>query len=209
MKIFLLCLTLVSCATIKKPTRRPPASSVAVQSTKPATVITAIEPELAEAVLSAAAFIRIQKLTGFSEEQRIRFERIVEKANRVASLSSFRNKVESWRFNGENAYHFTEDTPAQVYAKITGKSWELEYELKKRAIPTKTIGYTLPSVTWIALYSDQYRKLSDCKVVGNIYHEYGGHKLGRYGHEQKHNSKRPYSVPYALGTIAEELCKTL
>lgn len=157
-------------------------------------------------LLLSMSMVRVQVLSlkGFSGEQELRFRHIAAGVERVINLKSFEEMVKAHSYQGKNYFVDTQDTPAQVFAKITSKDWLLEYRIE-RMRSNRVIGYTLPSVPWIAFNSKFWYKLDDSEIAANICHEYGGHKFGRYNHSMKWNKARDYSAPYGLGTI----CKTL
>ena len=80
--------------------------------------------------------------------------------------------------------------------------WNIDLILYSKRF-TKTIGYTYPNVTWVKSNLRFVRSMSIAKLAGHIAHEHC-HKLG-FGHDFKLTKKRPYSVPYAIGTIVEAL----
>lgn len=65
------------------------------------------------------------------------------------------------------------------------------------------IGYTDPSVPTIFMNSYYYNSYTPGEVAGNMTHEWL-HKLG-FDHDYYSTARRPYSVPYAIGYIAEDL----
>jgi hypothetical protein len=147
--------------------------------------------------------ISIVSLKGFTSEQAAHFTKVVVTTERVVNSKEFKSMVEGWYHKSQNKFHDTADSPQVVYKKITSNDWKLEYKLEY--MRSSTIGYTYPTVKWIALNKAKFNKLSNADLSQNICHEYGGHKLGRYGHSMKHNADRPFSVPYGIGYI----CKTL
>lgn len=147
-------------------------------------------------------------LSGFSPKEEARFKEIVRKTQIVINLPQFQSRVENFTFNGEKRFHFTPDSTIKVFQKITSQRWLLEYKLEW-IWAKSTIGYTMKSVSWIALNSRRFGKMKDSAVAANICHEFGGHKLGSYDHEKQWNPKRDFSVPYGIGTICGELYEEL
>lgn len=152
--------------------------------------------------------IEVKSLQGFNGEQELRFRHIVANTEKVVNLKAFEEMVKAHSYQGKNYFVDTTDTPVQVYEKITSANWILEYRLEWLWAKS-TIGYTYPSVTWIAFNSRKWYSLSDAEISANICHEYAGHKFGRYSHSQEWNKARPYSAPYGIGTICEKLYKRL
>lgn len=148
--------------------------------------------------------LEVISLKGFEGDKELRFRNIVANTQKVVNLKAFEERVKFHTFNGKNYFVDTTDTPVQVYEKVTSEDWKLEYRLEWISA-SSTIGYTYPSVKWIALNSRKWYQLDDAEISANICHEYGGHKFGRYNHAQKWARSRDYSTPYGLGTICEEL----
>jgi hypothetical protein len=161
------------------------------------------DTEIAFEVPAKRVEVRVVKLTDFTVAQAARFTGIAQKLEEVINSPEFKLAVESHTHKGELGYFDYEGTPASVYEKLAAGPVLLEYILKRRLVSTSTIGYTLPSVSWIALYADKLRSLSDAELAANQIHEWG-HKLG-FKHSAKWTKDRPYSVPYALGSIVKRL----
>jgi hypothetical protein len=151
--------------------------------------------------------VKLVKLSGFSVSEAARFVRIADGVEQVVNSPEFRAMVLDWYHKGEKRFVDTTDTPAEVLAKITSRDWALDYELKSRLWKTSTIGFTKASWTKIVLYRDKFHNLDDAEIARNICHEYGGHKLGRYGHSSRPTPQRPFSAPYGLGFICWKLFK--
>lgn len=153
--------------------------------------------------------LEVTSLKGFDGLQETRFRNIVANTEKVVNLKAFEVAVKSHIYKGKNYFVDTTDTPEAVFNKVTSANWKLEYRLEALSILSKTIGYTYPSVTWIAFNSRKWYSLSDAEISANICHEYGGHKFGRYNHSQQWNEARDYSAPYGLGTICKNLYKRI
>lgn len=197
MKNLLLLLLFVSCATRTIPPNTAPTPA----PTRPHTEVVA-----APTVVNDVDIILVS-ISGFTEDQATRFKTISSNLHKVITDVEFKSSIEGWYWENKNAFVDTSDTPKQVYQKVTGQPWKLEYKLDK--MRSSTVGYTLPSVTWIALNRAKYDRMSDAEVAKNICHEYGGHKLGRYGHSKYNNADRPYSVPYGLGYVCGKIYERL
>jgi hypothetical protein len=161
-------------------------------------------PETLPARTERLIKIQVMSLKDFNGEQDLRFRHIVAGVEKVVNLKGFEEMVKAHTYKGKSLFVDTSDSPSQVFEKITSKDWLLEYRIE-RLTSNKTIGYTLPSVTWIAFNSKFWYKLEDAEIAANICHEYGGHKFGRYSHSMKWNEARDYSAPYGLGTICKNL----
>lgn len=151
--------------------------------------------------------VKVANLSGFSVAEASRFTRIADGVEQIVNSPEFRAMVLEWHYKGAKRFVDTNDTPAEVLKKITSQDWALVYELQSRLWKTSTIGYTKPSWTKIVIYRDKFHNLDDAEIARNICHEYGGHKLGRYGHSSRPTPERPYSVPYGVGFICWKLYK--
>lgn len=148
--------------------------------------------------------VEVVSLKGFDPLQDLRFRAIAAKTEQVINSKDFQDGVESFSYQGKAVFTDSLDTPTTVFKTITTKDWSLEYRMEK-LFSRKTIGYTLPTVTWIAFNSRFWYKLQDAEISANICHEYGGHKFGRYSHASKWSKSRDYSVPYFLGSLCEKI----
>lgn len=69
------------------------------------------------------------------------------------------------------------------------------------------IGYTNPSVPTIYMNNYYFSSYSPNEIAGNLMHEWL-HKLG-FDHDYNSTTRRPYSVPYAIGYIIDDLTAKL
>jgi len=152
--------------------------------------------------------VEVKSLRGFNSIQELRFRHISANVQLVINHKLFREKILTHTYNKKLDFVDTTDTPAQVYAKIMSKPWVLEYRLEKIK-NTSVIGYTYPSVSWIALSSGKWLNLKDWEIARNICHEYGGHKFGRYSHAMKWSRSRDFSAPYGIGKACSDVYKVL
>lgn len=207
--ILTLALLLSSCAQMPTPVEKSP--EVAVDTMKPVEVKPS-QPTLPEHPKplpdqKPEIAIIIKELKWFSAipGSDARFRKIAANTQKVINSKKFEDRIRGHKYEGKSQFVDTTDTPDQVYEKIMSKDWVLEYRLEKLRLGSSTIGYTYPSVSWIAFNSRKWHVLSDADISANICHEYGGHKFGRYSHSMKWNKARPYSTPYGIGTACSEV----
>lgn len=170
-------------------------------------VVTPVTPPATEVATALGVKVNLVKLTDFNEAQADRFKSILVKVETILNSPEFKSEVLGHTHKGAPGFFDSIDTPAKVYETLTAKPWQIEYIIKYRRFSTSTIGYTYPSVSWVAIYADKFRSMADCQIAANVAHEYS-HKLG-YTHSMKWTKDRPYSVPYGLGAIVEGLCSKL
>ena len=72
---------------------------------------------------------------------------------------------------------------------------------------SSTSGYTYPSEQGIWINDYHYATNSPAKVANTVLHEWT-HKLG-FSHDFYNTAKRPYSVPYGVGSIIQDLIEEL
>ena len=198
--ILILVFFITSCAQVPV---KPP-SDVATEVLAPVEVVT----ETPAPVFTVQGLkIGIKELKGFSTVQEKRFREIVAETEKTINSEKFKASVRDWYHKGKKQFFDTTDTNEQVLAKILSYDWVLEYRLEKMRIGSSVIGYTYPDVTWIVINARKWSSLSDAEISGNICHEYGGHKLGRYKHEYNNSPNRPFSVPYGVGYLCRDLFK--
>lgn len=149
--------------------------------------------------------IEIKSLEGFSESQELRMRKIIANTEKVINSTEFHKEVLNWYHNKKLQFFDTKDSNEQVLEKILSKDWVLEYRLEK--MKSNVVGYTYPSVEWIAFNKSLFDKKKESEISQNICHEYGGHKLGRYSHSYNSTKNRPYSVPYGIGFLCKKYYK--
>lgn len=69
------------------------------------------------------------------------------------------------------------------------------------------LGYTYPNIIGTYIYSWFFDSAEDWEIVGNMMHEYW-HKKG-FDHEFNFTALREFTVPYAIGYIAEKVAKEI
>lgn len=107
-----------------------------------------------------------------------------------------RQQVHSLIMSGWDKFHQIQDGDIDVDATLFYKRW------------SSAIGYTYPSTfkTWLnTKFWTGSEKDIVSMIAGNIAHEYM-HNLG-FGHAYDWNSSREFTVPYAIGTIINQIVK--
>jgi len=149
--------------------------------------------------------VLITSLTGFSQTEEARFKKIAANVEVILNSSEYKEAILNHSWKGQKQFVSTTDSNETVYQKITSSDWKLEYRLEKLSRFSKTIGYTYSNVSWIVINARKFPFLSDADIAANIAHEYGGHKLGRYGHDMNWSEARDYSAPYGIGYTLEKI----
>jgi hypothetical protein len=146
---------------------------------------------------------------------------LLEKARalleKVVNSEEFKQKVIHFTYQGEETYVQNGGlTNLQIYNKIMAGAEEFPKQTESNHTMDlytelytsgwtgrNVIGYTNPSTATIFMNSYFFNYATADGVAGNMIHEWL-HKLG-FDHDYNSTSRRPYSVPYAVGYIAEEL----
>lgn len=130
-----------------------------------------------------------------------RLTRIVPVVEKVINSPEFKSRVLGAYYNGKLQFVDTKLSNAQVFDVIMASDWTLEIRLEK--LGRNVLGRTFTNVKWFSFNSRNFDSRKDSGLAGTICHEQL-HKLG-FKHSKYNNSARPYSVPYAVGTICAEL----
>lgn len=161
----------------------------------------------------ALSFDANVKLVNFNQRQEEKIQDAVELLKEVIASEEFKNKILNYRYNGQEKFHDTNLSNAQVYQKILEgaeklnprKNNSLDITLKLYTESQNVIGYTLPTVNMVWMNTKYFNYFTPADVTGNLMHEWL-HKLG-FGHDYKRTPQRPYSVPYAIGYLMKSLAK--
>lgn len=129
-----------------------------------------------------------------------RLTSLKEVVKRVVNSPEFKTRILGAYYNGKPQFVSTTLSNAQVFEKLF-VNWNLEIKFEK--LGRNVLGRTLTNVNWFSFNTLNFDTREDSGLVGTICHEYS-HKLG-FHHSKYNNSARPYSLPYAVGTICAEL----
>jgi hypothetical protein len=156
------------------------------------------------------------KMNDFNDTQTQKMLIAVEKIKVVINSIEFKERVLNHTYNKEKTFVDNNDlTNAQVYQKIMdGKEDlipeidnEMDVDVTMYYKRSSTVGYTYPNTTKTWVNSRFFNGYTHGQVASNVVHEWT-HKIG-FGHAYRSNSSRPYSVPYAVGSIIEELVDSM
>lgn len=153
------------------------------------------------------------KLVGANTAQSTKYAKAIEVFKKVIKDPEFKKRVLAHKkLNGSLGFENTTDTPAKVYEKLlqaseTFKKAEIDHdvdiEVRFYYANNSTVGYTYPNVGYINVNTKFFDGYKPNSVAANLLHEYM-HKLG-YGHDSARTTRRPYSVPYGMGSIMSSL----
>lgn len=157
----------------------------------------------------------VQYLSGFTGADEDKYNQAVALVKKVVATEEFRNKVLSFTYNGSKAFVQNNGlTNEQIYQDILeaaetlqpAKNNTLDVGVKLYYEASSTVGYTSSSITYINVNTKFFDTYSINSVAGNLFHEWL-HKLG-YAHDSAATTRRPYSVPYAIGYIVRDIGKS-
>jgi hypothetical protein len=154
-------------------------------------------------------------VTGGTEKDRNRVLAAAAVLDMVINSVEFKDAVLSFVHDGKVQFADNQGlTNKQIYdVLMSGQevldpkldyTWNIQTQLYEKRL-SKAIGYTYPNVTWVRSNLKFLRRMSLAEIAAHIGHEHC-HKLG-FKHDFKKTKKRPYSVPYGIGSIIEALAE--
>lgn len=159
----------------------------------------------------------INSATNFNSSQLAHLEESRALLERIVNSEEFKQRVLHFTFNGQEAFHQNNGlTNLQIYNKIMAAAEELPKVTPANQVIDLTVqlytsswfgrnvvGYTSPDTSTIYMNTYSYNYATPAGTASNMLHEWL-HKLG-FDHDYYSNSSRPYSVPYAIGDIIEQM----
>ncbi|GAB1376833.1 hypothetical protein MASR1M48_16850 [Lactococcus petauri] len=154
-------------------------------------------------------------LQNFPKAESERMDRLFKVAEKVINSEEFKGRVYGAYYDKKRQFAQNNGlTNEQIYQKaIEGAElsgpidfiWQMDitYERGSRGV----LGWTYPTEKRIWFNSRYFKTREDSGIVGTICHEQL-HKLG-FGHDFSSTKRRPYSVPYSIGTVCAELAEKL
>lgn len=166
---------------------------------------------------NAVTFNTNIKTFNFTTSGKKKISTAAELIKEVVASEEFKNKVLNHRYNGKKQFANNLGlTNKQIYNKILDgaevlkKTIDNEMDLELQLYTdnkSNTVGYTFPTTNRIWMNSKYFNQNTAALVTTNMMHEWL-HKLG-FGHDAEATTRRPYSVPYAIGYIVRDLAKKL
>lgn len=153
-------------------------------------------------------------LMNFTASQTAKYNAAVAIVKKVVRTESFRKKVLNFIYAGKKQFANNNGlTNSQIYQSILNaaeklkpaKNNTMDLGVKMYYANNSVVGYTNPSITYINVNTKFFNSYAANQVAGNLFHEWL-HKIG-YDHDSSSTSRRPYSVPYAIGYIVRDLGK--
>lgn len=162
----------------------------------------------------ALSFSTNVELIDFTDAQATKYNQAVEIVKLVVATEEFKNRVLNFTYNGSKTFADNKGkTNEQIYQSILdaaetlqpAKNNQMDLEVELYYTFTNTVGYTTSRSPRIWVNTKYFNTYAASSVAGNLFHEWL-HKLG-YSHDASATAKRPYTVPYGIGTIMSQLGK--
>lgn len=168
--------------------------------------------------------VNVERLSNYKSSERAKAQKAFDYIEQIVNTDEFKTKVLefSWKDpksgKTQNQFHMNDGlSNAQVLDKIL-KGAELAYNTQENntmdlnlrmywAPFSKVIGYTTPDSDTVNNNRKYFKRMNIAELAGHYFHEWL-HKVG-FDHEFNYTAQRPYSVPYAVGTIIEEIAREL
>lgn len=174
-------------------------------------------PESASTVPAQALSFKtnVSYLSGFDSSDEDKYDQAVALVKKVVATEAFRTAVLNHTYGGAKTFVQNNSlTNAQIYQscldaaeKLTPtKNNTMDVGVKLYYENSTTVGYTSTSISYINVNTKYFDTYAINSVAANLFHEWL-HKLG-YGHDVAATARRPYSVPYGIGTIIRTLGKS-
>ncbi|NTE05229.1 hypothetical protein G6M26_51585 [Agrobacterium tumefaciens] len=164
--------------------------------------------------------IKLQQVTNYLDSRLSKLSTVIVLMEKVINSERFKEQVLGFAYNGENTFFYRKNIwgyyidhvykNSEVYEMIITAKEEsgnvqnnvidLYLELINGS-DGSVIGFGRPEEKEIYTYSKMFDSMSIPELVNHYVHEWT-HKIG-FDHAYSRNQKRNYSVPYAVGNIAE------
>lgn len=154
----------------------------------------------------------VLELENFNATQDTKVREALRRVHIVINSKAFQTRVINHTFQGNKTFVDNRNmSNLQIYEKIMSgqedllprKDHTMNLSLSMYYKYGSTVGYTYPDTLKVWVNSRFFNTNSYGRVAANVVHEWT-HKLG-FEHSYYNDYARPYSVPYGVGTIIEEL----
>ena len=156
------------------------------------------------------------KMTNFSEYQEKKMRESLIKLEVVINSEQFKQRVLDHVYNNQKQFRKNKGlSNEEIYNKLMlgaedllpEVDQEMDIDVTMYYKNNSTVGYTYPNTTRTWVNSKFFNRYTHAQVAKNIVHEWT-HKLG-FEHSFNSTSSRRYSVPYAIGSIIQDLMELI
>lgn len=147
--------------------------------------------------------------------QKTKYNKAIAMVKKVVATEAFRKKVLAHTYAGKTQFaNNNGKTNSQIYQSILDaaeslkplKNNTMDLGVKMYYAANSVVGYTSTSITYINVNTKFFNRYATNQVAGNLFHEWL-HKIG-YSHDSYSTTRRPYSVPYAIGYMVRDIGKS-
>lgn len=152
------------------------------------------------------------KLKGFSPAHERKMRQALARLSYVVKTAEFKQKVLEHSYQGKKQFYQNKGlSNKEIYQAILDgveslnpvEDNTMNLQLTLYTSETNTVGYTYPNTNEIWVNTKYFERYSLAEVANNAMHEWL-HKIG-FEHSYYNNDDRPYTVPYAIGEIVEDI----
>jgi hypothetical protein len=186
-----------------------------VSTTSSEPLMTAPNEDLGTGGLS----VTIQSAKNFNESDMAHLLESRQVLERIVNSEEFKQRVLHFTYGGQETFVQNQGlTNLQIYNLILmgaerlpsltepNHVMDLSVQLYTSSyFGRNVVGYTTPSTSTIYMNTYFYRSATPGDTAANMIHEWM-HKIG-FDHDYNATARRPYSVPYAIGSLVEELSR--
>ena len=148
----------------------------------------------------------------FLPEQEAKMQDALERLLIVMNSTEFKERILNHEYQGEKVFVDNNGlSNEEIYQAIMEGAEtldpvideEIDIDITLYFANNSTVGYTYPNVDRIWVNNKFFSRNTLGKVAANVAHEWT-HKLG-FNHDFNRTTRRNFSVPYAVGSIVQEL----
>ncbi len=166
--------------------------------------------------------VALVQTKGFTAGEILKLRASLQLLEKVVNSFEFQDRIIQHKYNGrtqfaDNAGLSNEKIFERIMSGIEEKAPEIDYEMDLslavinpslwQRVRRSVVGYTEPSTGVIHTYRTFFHGLNPHELAAHYMHEWC-HCNG-FDHDYYATPKRPFSVPYAVGSIVSDLAKGL
>lgn len=174
---------------------------------------------VSQQALSQSLRVEFSELQGFSSSELVKVHSAADILERTVNSPEFRSAITNHTYQGQKTFVQNNGlSNEQIYEKILTGAEMLKPEINHTIdlnltiywsswFSRGTVGYTYPDTLRIWVNRRHFQYFEPRSVAANMMHEWM-HKIG-FDHDFKSTSRRPYSVPYAVGELVIKTAQQL